>query len=160
MGREVQDYVPRHNEPSNIAPPSNKDFVTTNRKEMKMAPASRTAPAYIDKVSGGGARFTLETSGLVPKYTKKADYGKAPAYLSTIKAAIQTRHVPPPQAQSHIRQISEEERLQILAGLRKNWDSLHREYQGLSMFTDTIPKKTKRNNMEARLNQLEADINR
>jgi hypothetical protein len=56
--------------------------------------------------------------------------------------------------------MSSDEREQILEGLRANWETLHRDYQGLSLFVDTIPKKTKRNNMEAQLNQLEADINR
>lgn len=162
MDPATQQYVPRHNETNALAPASNKDFVITNRREQKNTPAAENIPNYIDKPAGTGARFGLEDSGLVPKYTKKATYGKAPKYLAKNKQAItaRTQQSQQTQAQSHIRQISEDERVAILGGLRANWEQLHREYQGLSMFTDTIPKKTKRNTMEAQLNQLEADINR
>jgi hypothetical protein len=161
MSKDHHDFVPRHNETAPLAPPSNKDFIVTNRKEMKQAPPAKFTAAYIDKPAGTGARFETENSGLVPKYTKKATYGKTPKYLTKRKDALATQPVTQRmEPQSHIRQISEDERMQILSGLRNNWEQIHREYQGLSMFTDTIPKKTKRNNMEAKLNQLEADIHR
>jgi len=161
MSKELRNFVPRHTETANMAPASNKDFIVTNRKEMKDAPPAKVTAAYIDKPAGTGARFGVENSGLVPKYTKKATYGKTPKYLTKRKEALTSQPVTQRmQPESHIRQISEDERMQILSGLRMNWEQIHREYQGLSMFTDTIPKKTKRNNMEARLNQLEADINR
>jgi len=32
---------------------------------------------------------------------------------------------------------------EILAGLKKNWEQLHHQYQGLSVVTDTVPKKAR-----------------
>lgn len=43
-------------------------------------------------------------------------------------------------------------------GLKKNWDELQRVYQGLPILTDTIPKKTRKRELENQLLQLEKDI--
>ena len=54
--------------------------------------------------------------------------------------------------------LSEEERVRILEGLKKNWEELHHQYQGLSVVTDTAPKKARKERMEAEMKQLERDI--
>ena len=54
--------------------------------------------------------------------------------------------------------MSASERDELLRGLKTNWEQLHKEYQGLSVVADTAPKRQRRNEMEARLAQLEADI--
>ena len=46
----------------------------------------------------------------------------------------------------------------ILDGLKKNWEELHHQYQGLSVVTDTAPKKARKERMEAEMKQLERDI--
>lgn len=46
----------------------------------------------------------------------------------------------------------------ILDGLKKNWEELHHQYQGLSVVTDTAPKKARKEQMEAEMKQLERDI--
>jgi len=51
--------------------------------------------------------------------------------------------------------LSNEERAAILKGLRANWSEAHHFYQGLSLLTDTLPKKIRRERAEARLDQLE-----
>jgi len=166
ISSEVHSIVPRHNEQATLAPRNEGDFVTTNRKEAITCPPRKVTAAYVDKPMGKGSRFATQKSGLVPEYTAKSTYGKAPKYLTKRKQEIQefqtmqAQAQTAPQQQSSLRQMSDDERHAILMGLKANWESMHREYQGLSMFTDTIPKKTKRNNMEAQLNQLEADINR
>ena len=40
-------------------------------------------------------------------------------------------------------------------GLRTNWSDLQHTYQKLSLLTDTLPKKTRREQVEARLDELE-----
>ena len=54
--------------------------------------------------------------------------------------------------------LSDEERDAILRGLKINWEQLHHEYQGLSVVTDTAPKKYRKERMEAEMKQLERDI--
>ena len=46
----------------------------------------------------------------------------------------------------------------LLAGLKGNWEELHHQYQGLSVITDTAPKKARKERMEAEMKQLEKDI--
>ena len=46
----------------------------------------------------------------------------------------------------------------LLAGLKANWEDLHHQYQGLSVVTDTAPKKARKERMEAEMKQLEKDI--
>ena len=48
--------------------------------------------------------------------------------------------------------------MELLAGLKKNWETLHHQYQGLSVVTDTAPKKARKERMEAEMKQLERDI--
>jgi hypothetical protein len=54
--------------------------------------------------------------------------------------------------------ISDQERKTIVQGLKKNWEELHHQYQGLSVTTDTAPKKNRKERMEAEMKQLERDI--
>ena len=46
----------------------------------------------------------------------------------------------------------------LLGGLKANWEDLHHQYQGLSVITDTAPKKARKERMEAEMKQLEKDI--
>ncbi len=57
-----------------------------------------------------------------------------------------------------MKRIEGEERHVILEGLKQNWAELHREYQGLSVVTDTVAKKARKEKMEASMKQLEKDI--
>ena len=43
-------------------------------------------------------------------------------------------------------------------GLRTNWSELHHIYQGLSLLTDTLPKKNRRERIEGQLTELEKFI--
>lgn len=42
--------------------------------------------------------------------------------------------------------------------LKKNWDDLHHQYQGISVVIDTTPKKYKKEHLELEMKQLEQDI--
>lgn len=57
-----------------------------------------------------------------------------------------------------LRTMSEDERDAILSGLKQNWDELHHVYQSLSVVTDTIPKKIRKERLETEMKALEKDI--
>ena len=54
--------------------------------------------------------------------------------------------------------LTQEIRDDMLSGLKCNWEELHHQYQGLSVVTDTVPKKNRKERMEAEMKQLERDI--
>ena len=60
--------------------------------------------------------------------------------------------------QGQMEQVQEEQRAELLKGLKKNWEELHHQYQGLSVVTDTVSKKARKERMEAEMKQLERDI--
>lgn len=68
------------------------------------------------------------------------------------------RYVAESFQQGSMQQLGEEEREAILEGLKRNWEELHHRYQGLSVVTDTAPKKARKERMEAEMKQLERDI--
>lgn len=45
-----------------------------------------------------------------------------------------------------------------LQGLKKNWEEVHKEFQSLSVFIDSIPKKIRKQKLEEDMKQLEHDI--
>ena len=45
-----------------------------------------------------------------------------------------------------------------IKGLKQNWDDLHHKYQSLSVVIDTIPKRVKKEKLEADMKLLEKDI--
>lgn len=46
----------------------------------------------------------------------------------------------------------------FLQNLKINWTEIQKEYQGLPILTDTIPKKLRKTKIENDLKQLERDI--
>lgn len=48
--------------------------------------------------------------------------------------------------------------LYYLQGLKKNWEEVHKEFQSLSVFIDSIPKKIRKQKLEEEMKQLEHDI--
>jgi hypothetical protein len=57
-----------------------------------------------------------------------------------------------------MRTMSEDERDAILQGLKQNWDELHHKFQSLSVVTDTIPKRIKKEKLVNDMKLLEKDI--
>ena len=49
-------------------------------------------------------------------------------------------------------------RERLLAGLKANWQEMNHQYQGLSVVTDTIAKRTRKERLETEMQQLEKDI--
>lgn len=46
----------------------------------------------------------------------------------------------------------------LIQGLKQNWHELQTTYQGLSLVTDTVPKKLRKTKMESELKRLEREI--
>ncbi|XP_056155484.1 enkurin [Lampris incognitus] len=139
-----------------------KDFVKTNAMENIMAVPRKPQPIYAD--TKRGHKQPLENSGLVPKYIKKKDYGETPEYLLQRKEEVRKaqeandNYDKERMKQEILKQLSEEERQTTLESLKKNWGDLHHQYQGLSVVTDTTPKKHHKERLELAMKQLEDDI--
>nr|XP_046227533.1 enkurin [Scatophagus argus] len=137
----------------------------TKRNFIQTATAvpMKPKPAYVD--TSKGHKQPLENSGLVPKYITKKDYGKVPEYLQQRNEEEQQAQdefnelVKEQRQEGAMKRLSDEERQAVLQGLKKNWDQLHHEYQGLSLVTDTMSKKSHKERLEVAMKQLEKDIN-
>ncbi|KAM9308817.1 enkurin [Gastrophryne carolinensis] len=154
--------VPARTEQPLMGLHSNKSFIQTNVAEAVMAVPKKPQPIYVDTKKGD--KHPLETSGLVPKYIKKKDYGSTPEYLTKRNEEVRRAqeeydaYVKERLRMGAMKQLSEEERESVLQGLKKNWDELHHEYQGLSVVIDTPPKKAHKERLEVQMRQLERDI--
>ncbi|KAK2854444.1 hypothetical protein Q7C36_006313 [Tachysurus vachellii] len=141
---------------------TNRDIVRSNVEENIKAVPRKPLPAQA--YTRHGDKELLENSGLVPKFTRKEDYGQIPQYLTKRQEEERRAqeeydcYVKQRMKEGAMKQVSEEERQDILNGLKKNWDELHHQYQGLSLVTDTIPKKYKKERLESEMKQLEKDI--
>lgn len=62
------------------------------------------------------------------------------------------------QANNGRKLMTDEEKNGLLDGLKTNHAELQRTYLGLSVITDTIPKKERKQKIEGMLANLEADI--
>lgn len=154
--------VPRRTEQPIMGIQTKKNFITTNATEAIMGVPKKPEHVYVD--SRKGDKHPLETSGLVPKYIKRKDFGVTPEYICKRKEEViraqeeYDDYVRQRLRQGAMKQLSEEERTSVLEGLKKNWDELHHEYQGLSVMIDTPPKKIHKERLETQMRQLERDI--
>uniref|UniRef100_A0A8C5PS58 Enkurin domain-containing protein n=1 Tax=Leptobrachium leishanense TaxID=445787 RepID=A0A8C5PS58_9ANUR len=139
---------------------SQKSFIKTNINSVTMAEPKKPQPIMVD--TNNGDKQVLETSGLVPKYIKKKDFGSTPQYLlKRIREARQAQYDAYVESQSKMgteQELFEEERQAVIQGLKKNWDDLHHDYQGLSLTIDTPVLKAYKARLEVEMKQLEQDI--
>lgn len=134
------------------------------RENIKRAESAkpRRRPGTCSCDTRRGDFFPVEQSGLVPKYVLQTKFGRVPKYIEERKKDAEMRAK---QEQERMREsqrgpklISEQERLEMLQGLRANWDTLQQAYKRLSLLTDTIPKKARKTQMENELKQIEKDM--
>ncbi|KAJ8396790.1 hypothetical protein AAFF_G00013890 [Aldrovandia affinis] len=141
---------------------SKKDFIKSNAIENILTPPRKPRASYA--FTKNGDKQLLEPSGLVPKYVNKKDYGQTPEYLQQRKEEERRaqeeykKYVRECLSQEATKQLSEEERLSTLQGLKKNWEEMNHRYQCLSIIMDTIPKRTRKEKLEVQMKQLERDI--
>merc|ERR1712066_422799 len=154
--------VPTRNEQNDPAAPTEKDFIKTNAIENITSVPRKPKAQYCD--TNTGHKNDLLTSGLVPRYTMKQDFGKLPQYLinrnQEVKAAQERydEYVAEEMQARALEQVGDQQRAELLRGLKAKWDDLHQQFQGLSVVTDTAPKKNRKERMEAQMSQLERDI--
>ncbi|KAM5340784.1 enkurin isoform 2-T2 [Glossophaga mutica] len=140
---------------------SEKNFVSSNAADVIMGVAKKPKPIYVDKRTGD--KHDLETSGLVPKYINKKDYGVTPEYICKRNEEIKNaqeeydNYIQENLRKAAMKRLSDEEREAVLEGLKKNWEEVHKEFQSLSVF-DSMPKKTHKQKLEEKMKQLEHDI--
>jgi preprotein translocase subunit YajC len=101
-------------------------------------------------------------------YLSKEDYGKVPKYLKNIQQDIeaeydyirQLQEQEMQEQQSQMRPLSDDERVQLISGLKAKWEAVNTEYQGQTHLTvlDTTGKIGRKEKYEAELQQIEKDI--
>lgn len=101
-------------------------------------------------------------------YLKKKTYGKVPKYLNKIKREIEDEYQlvqdlhreEEAQADQAQFMLPEEERQELIDGLKKKWEVVHKEYQTLTHLGSEASrgKKVKKEKCEAELAQIEKDI--
>merc|ERR1719313_1292817 len=134
--------VPRRNERPVLGLVTSKNFITCNAVENILAVPKKTDVRQVS-------------------YMNKKGYGKVPAYLEKVKAEIQDEYNYIQQMQEaydeegedgcRTRALSNEERLEMVEGLKTNWDRINKAYQTLSFTLDPPAKKQRREEFEAQL---------
>ncbi|XP_008147089.1 enkurin [Eptesicus fuscus] len=141
---------------------SGKNFINTNAADVIMGVAKKPKPIYVDKRTGD--KHDLENSGLVPKYINKKDYGVTPEYICKRNEEVKNaqeeydNYIQESLRKAAMKRLSDEEREGVLQGLKKNWEEVHKEFQSLSVFIDSLPKKIRKQKLEEEMKQLEHDI--
>ncbi|XP_009943712.2 enkurin isoform X1 [Opisthocomus hoazin] len=141
---------------------SKKNFINTNAVAAITGLPKKPQPIYVDRRQGD--KYLLETSGLVPKYIKKKDYGVTPKYITQKKEEMKRAQkeyeagILEHLKKRAMKRLSDEERTSLLQGLKKNWEEVYHEFQGLPVEIDTISKKTHKGKLESQMKQLEHDI--
>lgn len=122
----------------------------------------KTSGVHLQCDTHRGHFIPLERSGLVPKYVLQPKFGHVPKYIMERKREAELRakeeQLKMQENEKGPKLVSESERLEMLRGLRENWEALQQAYKRLSLITDTIPKKTRKTRMENELKQIEKDM--
>ncbi|XP_023679338.1 enkurin isoform X2 [Paramormyrops kingsleyae] len=161
-GKEKKPQVPKKTDKPLMGIHTQKNFIKNNA--METITAAPKKPQAISVDTENGDKQLLESSGLVPKYVKKKDYGQAPEYLQQRRDEVRRAqqayddYIRERLREGAMKQVSEEERQAVLQGLKMNWEELHRQYQGLSVVTDTVLKKQRKERLEREMKQLEKDM--
>ncbi|KAK6166622.1 hypothetical protein SNE40_023272 [Patella caerulea] len=139
-----------------------KNFITNNAVQNITSVPKRPEKKYVDTRNGDA--HNLIPSGLEPIYVQKKEFGEVPTYLQKRKDEMiqaqeeYNQYVSEYMRRGAMQKLTEDERKAILDGLKTNWEDIHDQYQGLSVVTDTAPKKHRKERMESQMKQLERDI--
>eukprot|EP00823_Brevimastigomonas_motovehiculus_P009128 TRINITY_DN87_c4_g1_i1.p1 TRINITY_DN87_c4_g1~~TRINITY_DN87_c4_g1_i1.p1 ORF type:complete len:328 (-),score=120.30 TRINITY_DN87_c4_g1_i1:232-1215(-) len=104
-------------------------------------------------------------------YTKKLDYGQVPRYLTHVKKEItqekaqltqmiQREEQAALESQPKLTLMSEEERSQLLAALKRKWQQINSQYQETThiVLVDSQGKQRRKEEQEQMLHELEKSI--
>jgi hypothetical protein len=142
-------FIPSQHEPPVMNLVSQKNFIVANAVETILAQPKKVTQGAKD-------------------YLNKEDYGKTPKYLQNIKRDIEAEYdyirqlheQNEMEASAGVRGLDEEERQEMISGLKAKWESVNTAYQGGTHITkmDTQGKMARKEKHEAELAQIEKDI--
>eukprot|EP00667_Euglena_gracilis_P019356 EG_transcript_20716 len=103
-----------------------------------------------------------------PLPTQGKDFAKVPKYLQRIKNDIaeETAYLQRLNSQKtaaereRLRMMSEEEKAELIAGLKRKWHETHKQYQTLPFSIDTVNKVQRKEALEAEMEQIEKAIDK
>lgn len=100
---------------------------------------------------------------MMPNYVWGKNFGKTPKYIIRRKQEVvrfleAQQNAEPEEESLPFYPISQQERLEILQGLKNYWAVLQQEFQSLPLKIDTEPLKKRKSNLETKLKSLEKDI--
>ncbi|XP_039296482.1 enkurin [Nilaparvata lugens] len=137
-----------------------KNFKRQNIVDAVRAHPKEPEPALADTTNGDVKK--LANSGLMPQYIYSKNFGKVPKYLTMRQQLVNEtiKQIKKEEAKKKplLKYVTEEERVTLLDGLKKNWEELQKEFQLLPMVTDTVPKIKRKTQLEKKLKDLEKDI--
>jgi hypothetical protein len=139
-----------------------KNFITQNAVENIMAVPKKPQKVYVD--TRRGDKHCLVPSGLEPVFLHKKDFGETPEYIKKRKDEMKQAqdeydaYVAEHFRRGAMRKLTDEEHQSLIDGLKDNWEQLHRDFLQLSVVIDTVPKKHRKERLEAEMKQLEHDI--
>lgn len=152
---------------------------TSSRTKKPTIPSQSPLPEIVrppkNYIQQNALAAITQVPGNVPKedtrYVTKSDYGKTPKYLGKVKKEIQAEREYVKAAmdqeraqyeagQPKMRLLGEEERVQLLDNLKKKWEVVNKQYQGMthSVVLDTIGKVRRKEDYESQLQSLEKSV--
>ncbi|KAF7412081.1 hypothetical protein HZH66_000977 [Vespula vulgaris] len=139
------------------------NFKKQNVIDVKESRPRKLKERYVD--TRYGDTHDLKSSGLYPVYIHRKGFGKVPKIMKKIKYEVIKKELKEDKSKNdkHIDEhkyhcISEEERKELLDGMKKRWDDMMKEFQCLPFIIDTPPKVQRKAKLEYELQQLEKDI--
>lgn len=160
INQERKQKLPK--EQGKIVLSNNQDFIKKNAIETITSIPKK--PLNITCDTRHGKKQLLDESGLVVKYSLKKDYGKLPDYVQQKNLHMQQEKEAYENYKAEIlrskalEQISDADKEATLKSLKDKWNDLHEEFQGLSVVTDTLSKKHRKERLEGEMLGIENDI--
>lgn len=171
-------YLTKQNKPP-LPEPSK--FTYTDRRKKQTLPSADALPAINNTTA---SKNYIQTNALAamtqsvgnrPKaekrYVERPGYGKSPAYLKTVKkeiqaekeyiaAALDQERQSYEMGEAKMRLLPEPERQRLVENLKKKWEAVNKQYQGMThcVVLDTIGKVRRKEEYESQLQQLEKSI--
>eukprot|EP00994_Dinema_validum_P008538 NODE_783_length_1353_cov_70.443252_g572_i0.p1 GENE.NODE_783_length_1353_cov_70.443252_g572_i0~~NODE_783_length_1353_cov_70.443252_g572_i0.p1 ORF type:complete len:273 (+),score=61.08 NODE_783_length_1353_cov_70.443252_g572_i0:70-888(+) len=139
--------VPQRQERPVMGLTTEKNFIVANAVDNILAvPKKATAPKAL--------HMTSRKAGKVPKYLTsiKQEIAAENEYIQRLQQNNQ-------QAENdQMQPMSEEAKAEIVAGLKRRWDEIHKAYQALTFNVDSVNKVQRKEGLEVEMEQIEKAI--
>ena len=152
--RQIKAPIPDKTDRPVIGITTNKNFVTANAVEAILMEPRQPKPGE-------------------PNYLLKEDYGKVPDYLALVKEEVRRenemidRYVRErmgdiEESPEVFERMTEDERMDLLDGLKDKWDFVNRKYQKIThhVSLDTLGELHHKESLEAQLKKIEGFIDK